>query len=105
MGSLLANPETLLNQQPIQSPQVQGGTEVSRRNPQPTPFDQKLQQLQVSRESINKALQVRRELKESWAMQRRLKIRETLKAIEYGKGNQFIVLDPYTDAYYNPFVS
>lgn len=103
---LIANPAALLPQQPVQAPQTQGsGAEASRRTPVDMPFDQTLAQYKISRRHINLILGTRRELKESWGFQRRLKIRKTLKAIEYGKGNQFVVLDPYTDAYYNPFMN
>lgn len=41
--------------------------------------------------------------REMWILARRMKIREVLKAIEYDKGNQYIVWDYFGGAYYNPF--
>ena len=40
---------------------------------------------------------------EDWAIPRRMKLRDVLRAIEYNKGNQYISWDPFSFAYYNPF--
>jgi hypothetical protein len=42
---------------------------------------------------------------EDWAIPRRMKLRDVLRAIEYNKGNQYISWDPFSFAYYNPFGS
>lgn len=92
------------------SPQVDrtqygDSAEPSRSNPALGKIKDRLKAKGLDEDVCRNLLMIRRELKESWAIQRRLKIRDTLKAIEYSKDNQFVILDPYTNSYYNPFMS
>lgn len=92
----------------FQSPQLvtsQYSSDASRSNPAQGDRIQRLNAKGLTPLLCQKLLQIRRDLKESWATQRMIKVRETLKAIEYSKDNQFLVLDPYTNTYFNPFNS
>lgn len=89
-------------------PQIVSGNyssaEPSRNNPALGQIQQRLDKLGLTSQVVQNLIMIRRELKESWGVQRRLKIRDTLKAIEYSKDNQFVILDPYSNSYYNPFL-
>ena len=100
---LSPNPNGLFSRPPIDSSQYKQGAEPARSSPAMGNIRQRLDQMGLTVEVCNNLMRIRRELKESWAIQRRLKIRDTLKAIEYSKDNQFCVLDAYTNSYYNPF--
>lgn len=99
---LSTNPAGLLNQQPLQVPQNQQQTETSRQNPAKGDRIQRLEQMGLNQKMRENILYVTRELTNQWAEQIIQKQRETAKALEYSKGNQFVVLDPFTNNYYNP---
>jgi hypothetical protein len=100
---LTPNPNGLFSKPPIDSSQYKQSAEPARSNPARGPIQQRLDKMGLTVDVCTNLMTIRRELKESWAIQRRQKIRDTLKAIEYSKDNQFVILDPYTNSYYNPF--
>ena len=89
----------------IDKTQYSSDTEPSRAKPAQGQRKERLADKGLDENVCRNLLMIRRELNESWSIQRRLKIRDTLKAIEYSKDNQFVILDPYTNSYYNPFAS
>ena len=100
---LTPNPSGLFSA-PQVVPQQYSSTDPTRSDPARGAVQQRLTTKGLTPNIISQLINVRRELKESWAVQRRIKIRETLKAIEYSKDNQFVILDPYSNTYYNPFL-
>ena len=102
---LTPQPSGLFTKPPIDQSQYKQGAEPSRSNPALGKIQERLTQMGLNPDVCRNLMNIRRELKESWAIQRRLKIRDTLKAIEYSKDNQFVILDPYTNSYYNPFMA
>ena len=102
---LTPNPNGLFSKPPIDSAQYKQGAEPARSSPARGQIQQRLDTMGLTTDVCKNLITIRRELKESWAIQRRLKIRDTLKAIEYSKDNQFVILDPYTNSYYNPFMA
>jgi hypothetical protein len=101
---LTPNPSGLFSKPPIDPSQYRQSAEPARSNPARGKIQQRLDAMGLTTDVCKNLMMIRRELKESWAIPRRLKIRDTLKAIEYSKDNQFVILDPYTNSYYNPFV-
>lgn len=101
---LSPNPNGLFSKPPVDQSQYQSA-EPARSNPARGKIQDRLDKMGLTTDVCKNLMTIRRELKESWAVQRRLKIRDTLKAIEYSKDNQFVILDPYTNSYYNPFMS
>jgi hypothetical protein len=102
---LTPQPSGLFSKPPIDASQYKQGGEPSRSNPAMGKIQERLTAKGLNPDICRNLMTIRRELKESWAIQRRLKIRDTLKAIEYSKDNQFVILDPYTNSYYNPFMA
>ena len=96
---LSPNPNGLFSAPPIDKSQYSKSTEPSRKNPALGKTRERLDKQGLTEDVCRNLMLIRRELKESWAIQRRLKIRDTLKAIEYSKDNQFVILDPYTNSY------
>jgi hypothetical protein len=103
--SITPNPNGLFNKPQIDPTQYRQGAEPARSSPAVGSIQQRLDKLGLTQPVCGNLMRIRRELKESWAIQRREKIRNVQKAIEYSKDNQFCVLDQYTNSYYNPFVS
>lgn len=101
---LSPNPNGLFSKPPVDQSQY-SSAEPARSNPARGKIQARLDAMGLTTEVCKNLMMIRRELKESWAVQRRLKIRDTLKAIEYSKDNQFVILDPYTNSYYNPFMA
>lgn len=104
---LSPNPNGLFSKPPINSAdyKTKPDAEPSRSAPAMGETQQRLNSKGLTTEICKQLMNIRRDLKESWGIQRRLKIRDTLKAIEYSKDNQFVILDPYTNSYYNPFTA
>lgn len=101
---LTPQPSGLFSKPPIDASQYKQGAEPARSSPALGKIQDRLTAKGLTPDICKQLMTIRRELKESWAIQRRLKIRDTLKAIEYSKDNQFVILDPYTNSYYNPFM-
>src|SRR5580693_7356412 len=102
---LTPQPNGLFSKPPIDPSQYKQSAEPARSNPARGKIQERLDAMGLKSDVCRNLITIRRELKESWAIQRRMKIRDTLKAIEYSKDNQFVILDPYTNSYYNPFMS
>ena len=102
---LTPQPNGLFSAPQIDQTQYKKSAEPARSNPARGKIQERLDAMGLTSDVCRNLITIRRELKESWAIQRRMKIRDTLKAIEYSKDNQFVILDPYTNSYYNPFMA
>jgi hypothetical protein len=102
---LSPNPSGLFSKPPIDPSQYRQGAEPARSSPARGIIQQRLDKLGLTKPICDNLMMIRRELKESWAPQRRLKIQQTHKAIEYSKDNQFCILDSVTNTYFDPFTS
>lgn len=90
---------------PEQQQDGQGYTEPSSIQPVTETVQDKLKAMGAKDPDkvLGDLIKIRRLQKSLNAPQRRAKIMSSLKAIEYDKGNQYIVPDPYSTSWYDPF--
>jgi hypothetical protein len=81
------------------------GTDPTPNNPSTGTADERDQAAGVKETDKSNLLWIIKHYKEMWSLPHRVGVRNTLRRIEYVKGNQFVVFDPYNFSFYDPFES
>src|ERR1700735_1888021 len=90
-------------QQPRSMAAAVAGTEPTPDNPVQGTADQRQQVDGLTEDDKKNFLFVKRHYTEMWSLPRRITVRNTLRRLEYVKGNQYISFDPYSFNFYDPF--
>lgn len=81
------------------------GTEPTPDNPVQGKTEQRLDKFGLTEEDKKNLLFIKRHYTEMWSLPRRITVRNTLRRLEYVKGNQYISFDPYSFNFYDPIDS
>lgn len=78
------------------------GSEPTPDNPAKGTAEQRLDANGLSEDDRKNLMFVKRHYTEMWSLPRRITVRNTLRRLEYVKGNQYISFDPYSFNFYDP---
>src|SRR5271170_4297349 len=78
------------------------GQEPTPNNPVTGTTEQRLDADGLTENDKKNLLFVKRHYTEMWSLPRRITVRNTLRRLEYVKGNQYISFDPYSFNFYDP---
>src|SRR5208282_173547 len=88
--------------QPRSMQQATSGTEPTPDNPAQGTTEQRLDANGLTEDDKKNLLFVTRHYTEIWSLPRRITVSNTLRRLEYVKGNQYISFDPYSFNFYDP---